>query len=88
MATDAQNKKTIGGIEFEAVRFKTPIPHWRLKLPNGTILEAGAGGFDTSSRPKLWDSVQYMLDRLGKERFISGFGLNEEELGLVSTPTA
>tara|TARA_B100002049_G_C16078524_1_gene376155 strand:+ start:129 stop:350 length:222 start_codon:yes stop_codon:yes gene_type:complete len=69
------NKREIGGIKFEAIRQKRPIPHWRLKLPNGEILAAGAGGFDTSSRPKLWESVEYMLKRLGQERFVDAFGL-------------
>ncbi|BBM67861.1 MULTISPECIES: hypothetical protein [Vibrio] len=65
------NKKVIGGYEFEAVRFKVPAPHWRLKLPNGEILDSGVGGFNGQSKPKLFESVEYTLQRLGEERFRS-----------------
>ncbi|MGR5347447.1 hypothetical protein [Vibrio mediterranei] len=74
-----QSIKVIGGIRFEAVRFKQPCPHWRLRLPTGEILQSGAGGFDGRSRPLLWASVEHMLRRLGKERFVSGFGLETEK---------
>ena len=70
-----ENIKVIGGIEFTAVRFAKPIPHWRLQLPSGEILEAGASSLDSRSRPKLFESVEYLMQRLGEERFRAGFGL-------------
>jgi hypothetical protein len=69
------NKRTIGGIKLETIKVITPRPHWLLKLPNGEVLQSGAGGFDNSTRPRLWESVEYTLERLGQERFVSAFNL-------------
>ena len=62
------NKRTIAGIEFEAVRMTSPVPHWRVKVcKTGYIYETGI--FSSESRPKLWESMEYMVSRIGAERF-------------------
>lgn len=62
------SRRTIAGIEFEAVRFTRPCPHWRPKvLQTGYLYEAGC--FKSESRPKLWESMEYTARRCGEERF-------------------
>lgn len=56
---------TVGDVAFEAVRFKTPIPHWRPKIvETGVILEAGV--FNSDSRPKMRESIEYFYQRICK----------------------
>ena len=58
------DKRTIGGVEFEAVRFDRPVPHWRLRVVlTGYTFEAGC--FKSESRPKLWESVEYTARVVG-----------------------
>jgi len=58
------DKRTIGGVEFEAVRCTTPIPHWRLRVVlTGFLFEAGC--FKSESRPKLWESVEHTARVVG-----------------------
>ena len=78
MTTPTENKRiisqhTLHGMTFEAIRFKAPLPHWRLKTPTGEILEPGAAGLDSSSRPKLFASLDYLAERVGKDRFLREF---------------
>lgn len=55
---------TVGGIEFEAVRFMAPLMHWRPKvLETGEIFEGGV--FKTESRPKMIASIEYAFQRAG-----------------------
>ena len=62
------NKKTICGIDLEAVRKKHPIPHWRVKVSEtGYVFESGV--FNSESRPKMWESVERTLKVIGPERF-------------------
>jgi hypothetical protein len=63
------NTAKISGIEFEAVRKTRPIPHWLPKVVS-TGYVFGCGIFDSGSRPKMWESMRYMRDRLGEERFV------------------
>lgn len=59
------NKQTIAGVEFEAVRFSLPVPHWRAKVvATGYIFEAGVFPGSTS-RPKMWACVEYTAKRRG-----------------------
>ena len=61
------NKRTIAGIEFEAVRFTQPLPHWRPRITaTGETIEAGI--FPTHSRPAMWDGIEYMAQRIGYDR--------------------
>lgn len=51
------NRRTIGGIEFEAVRETRPIPRWRARVvATGYLYEAGC--FHSKSRPQLWESIE------------------------------
>lgn len=68
------NVRIIAGIRFEAVRELRPIPHWRLKLPSGVVLEDGTAGLKGKSKPKLWESLEDLYRRCGEERFIQEFG--------------
>lgn len=62
------NQATIAGVDLEAVRELTPIPHWRVKVVRtGFVYDAGC--FKSESRPKMWASVEYTAQRLGEERF-------------------
>lgn len=59
------NQFTVGDVTFEAVRFKAPIPHWRPKIvETGVILEAGV--FNSDSRPKMRESIEYFYQRICK----------------------
>jgi len=59
------NRFTIGDVEFEAVRFTAPIPHWRPKIiETGEILESGV--FNGESRPKMRESIEYFYQRICK----------------------
>lgn len=59
------NRFTVGDVEFEAVRFQSPIPHWRPKIvETGEILEAGV--FNSDSRPKMKESIDYFYQRICK----------------------
>lgn len=59
------NPFTVGDVDFEAVRFHSPIPHWRPKIvETGAILEAGV--FNSDSRPRMRDSISYFYDRTCK----------------------
>lgn len=65
MLTDTKN---IAGVEFEAVRVMRPRPHWRAKVvKTGFVYDAGC--FNSESRPKLFESIEYMARRVGAERF-------------------
>jgi hypothetical protein len=60
--------KTIAGIEFEAVRIMRPIPHWRPRVVStGYLYDSGI--FNSESRPKMFESIEYMARRIGHERF-------------------
>lgn len=75
MNTQLENERVIGGIAFEAVRFHSPIPHWRAKAINaGVIFDAGV--FNNTSRPKLWESIEYLHMRAG-DRFAWHLGIEE-----------
>lgn len=67
-----ESKRTVCGLTFEAVRFKRPIPHWRLRLPCGKVWEPGTAGIKGDSRRAMWDSLEYLASRIGSERFVSG----------------
>lgn len=55
---------TVRGVDFEAVRFMVPIPHWRLKiLETGEVWEPGTGGVKGDSVPKLIASVEDLASR-------------------------
>ena len=62
------NKRTIAGIEFEAVKFTKPCIHYRPRVVStGYLYQSGI--FNGHSRPKLWASIEYMASRIGNERF-------------------
>lgn len=62
------DRKTIAGVELEAVRFERPVKHWRVKVvPTGVVIEAGV--FKGSSRPVMWEDIEYRARRFGEERF-------------------
>ena len=62
------NRKTIAGIEFEAIRETKPIPHWRARVvATGYTYEPGC--FKSHSRPALWESIEYTAKRRGEELF-------------------
>lgn len=74
--TEAQSKKfTIGGIDFEAVRYTAPIKHWRLKVPSGKILDDGSGGISPHSVPKMKADLEYILQRFGQKEFERNFDI-------------
>lgn len=74
------NTRTIGGIEFEAIRQTRPTPHWRLKsLANGQIYASGTAGLDGSSRPKLWASLEDIHRRSSPRAFHETFALTDTE---------
>lgn len=55
----------VGGVEFEAVRFTHPRPHWRPKIiETGEIIESGV--YKSESRPKMIESIEYFLERICK----------------------
>jgi len=57
----------VAGTALAAVRFDRPLAHWRLKIvETGEVLEAGAGGFKTGSRPKMKQSVEDFFERICK----------------------
>lgn len=59
------NRFSVGDVEFEAVRFISPIPHWRPKIvETGEILESGV--FNGESRPKMRESIEYFYQRICK----------------------
>ena len=66
------NSKTILGLKFTAIRTMRPIPHWRVQIPSGEILDNGVAGFNGESRPKLWESIEYLAKRM-PDRFIREF---------------
>lgn len=56
----------IGDTDFMAVRMHRPCDHWRVKVvESGEVLEAGADGFNTESRPKMQRDIEDMLRRVG-----------------------
>ena len=52
-------RKIVSGIEFEAVRFSDPRPHWRAKVvQTGYVFEAGV--FHSKSRPEMWEDMEHI----------------------------
>jgi hypothetical protein len=65
--TQTEKKFTVGGIDFTAVRFQTPRPHWRFKIDEiGEVYEVGTGGVASDSVPKMISSLEDMFNRLAK----------------------
>lgn len=63
-----QSRRTVAGVEFEAVRFMSPAPHWRPRVvKTGYVFDVGV--FKNDSRPHMWESMEYMAHRIGCERF-------------------
>lgn len=63
-----RHRKTIAGIEFEALRETRPVPHWRpMVVATGYVYAAGR--FKSTSKPKMWQSMEDTATRLGAERF-------------------
>jgi hypothetical protein len=59
------NRFTVGDVEFEAIRYRSPLPHWRPKvIETGEILEDGV--FDGTTRPNLKESINYFYQRICK----------------------
>lgn len=57
--------KTIGGVEFEALRISNPAPHWRVKVvKTGYVFEAGVFP-STKSLDYLWQYVEDAARRRG-----------------------
>lgn len=55
---------TVKGVDFEAVRFTVPIPHWRLKIVETVeVWQPGTGGIKGESVPKLIASVEDLAAR-------------------------
>jgi len=63
---------TVEGVTFEAVRYQIPIPHWRLRLPTGEILNPGTSGLSSESVPKMKADMEYLVKRFGKAQ-LRGF---------------
>ncbi len=62
---ETTDRRTIGGIEFEAVRMDRPILHWRARIVStGHLYEAGV--FKSESRPRLWASIEDTARRVGE----------------------
>lgn len=64
----------VAGTAFAAVRYDHPRirdqHYWRLKIvESGEILEAGAGGISTESRPKMVADMEDLLVRAAKGDF-------------------
>jgi hypothetical protein len=56
---------TIGGVEFELVRVKSPVPYWRVKtIENDHLFEAGCFP-KNRSRPALLEELEYAFKRAG-----------------------
>ena len=54
------NSIKVGGLEFKAVRCKSPMTHWRPKLPNGVVV--GFGMFKGDSPDVLFDDIKYYFN--------------------------
>lgn len=63
---NAENRKTIGGVEFEAVRMDKPIKHWRARVVATGYLFA-AGCFKSASRPQLFESIAESARHCGRD---------------------
>lgn len=62
------DRRTIAGVDFEAVRFDKPVKHYRPRvIATGYIYSVGV--FDSKSRPKMWESMEYMASRISADRF-------------------
>lgn len=77
---DSGMRFSVGGVEFEAIRYLSPRPHWRPKvLETGEIFEGGV--FKTESRPKMIEDIEYFFQRIGKndpQEFRRRLGLHGE----------
>jgi len=60
---------TVGGHEFQANRHQHPIPHWRVQTPSGEEWSPGTAGISTESVPKMKADLEYLLSKIGEERF-------------------
>ncbi|TBR71607.1 MAG: hypothetical protein EPN64_19290 [Burkholderiaceae bacterium] len=61
----------VGDTAFAAVQFDDPrVPgekYWRLKIvETGEIFESGTGGISGTSRPKMVQDMEYLLERVSK----------------------
>lgn len=57
----------VGGLEFTAVRYLKPRPHWRLKVnKTGVVHDTGVGGISNESVPKMIADLQYQFERTSK----------------------
>jgi len=66
----AVERKTIGGVELEAVRKTRPRPHWVVKVvKTGEVFEDQ----QYFTKPKMWDDLEHILRVIGEERFKRDF---------------